>query len=97
MANASSPAIIAAPDDALLFPSPTKGGMIQDWRGTLDRIAGRAGFVEGQVRTKAFRHSYASARLQCLDGGHPISLLTVSRELGHGPETMLRERCAHLG
>ena len=27
----------------------------------------------------------------------PISLYTVSKELGHGSETMLRERYAHLG
>jgi integrase len=87
----------APADDALLFPSPVTGKMLHDWRGTLDRIAVRAGFPKGSVRTKAFRHSYASARLQTLDGGHPVSLYTVSPELGHGSETMLRERYGHLG
>jgi integrase len=90
-ANGDAPA-----DDALLFPS-SSGSMISDWRKVLDRVAVRAGFAKGQVRTRAFRHSYASARLQCLDNGQPISLYTVSRELGHGSETMLRERYAHLG
>jgi integrase len=71
--------------------------MLHDWRGALDRIAMRAGFAKGQVRTKAFRHSYASARLQTLDGGDPVAIWTVSKELGHGSEVMLKTIYGHLG
>ena len=36
-------------------------------------------------------------RLQTLDRGAPVSLYTVSRELGHGSEEMVRRVYAHLG
>jgi integrase len=87
----------APADDALLFPSPITGRMLTDWRKTLDRIAVRAGFPKGSVRTKAFQHSYASARLQLLENGAPVAVWTVSRELGHGSEAMLRTIYGHLG
>jgi integrase len=87
----------APADDALLFPSPVTGQMIKDWRKTLDRIAVRAGFPKGSVRTKAFRHSYASARLQTVENGAPVAIWTVSRELGHGSDSMLRTIYGHLG
>jgi len=89
-------AYLFAASDALLFPSST-GGMVRDWRKVLNRVAVRAGFTRRQVRTRAFRPGCASARLQCTDNGRPMSLYTVSRELGHGSETMLRKRYAHLG
>jgi hypothetical protein len=38
-----------------------------------------------------------TARLQTLDRGAPVSLYTVSRELGHGSEEMVRRVHAHLG
>ena len=45
----------------------------------------------------AFRHTYCAARLQTLDRGAPVSRYTVSRELGHGSEEMVRRVYAHLG
>lgn len=74
------------PPTQLLFPSFLTGqeAMLTDWRKTLDRVAGRVGWKKGEVRTKAFRHTYCAARLQTLDGGAPVSPFTVSRELGHG-------------
>ena len=45
----------------------------------------------------AFRHTYCAARLQTLDRGALVSRYTVSRELGHGSEEMVRRVSAHLG
>ncbi len=83
----------------LLFPSPwsEREQPIQDVRGLLDRIAGRAGLARGDLRTKMFRHTYCAARLQTLDRGAPVSTYTVARELGHESEAMVRRVYAHLG
>jgi integrase len=51
----------------------------------------------GTVRTKALRHSYCAARLQTLDGGAPVSIYTLSRELGHTSPAMVQRVYAHLG
>jgi integrase len=83
----------------LLFPSYISGreAMLSDWRGTLDRVAERAGWKRGEIRSKMFRHTYCSARLQTLDGGAPVSPFTVSRELGHGSQKMVENVYSHLG
>ena len=47
----------------------------------LNRIAPRAGWKLGEIRIKALRHTYCAARLQTLNGC-PVSIYTVSRELG---------------
>ena len=70
---------------------------LSDIHKLLDRVAKRAGLGAGELRSKAFRHSYCAARLQTLDRGAPVSLYTVSRELGHGSEEMVRHVYAHLG
>ena len=49
------------------------------------------------IRHRIFRHTYAATRPQTLDRGAPVSLYTVSRELGHGSEDMVRRVYAHLG
>ena len=51
----------------------------------------------GTVRTKALRHSNCAARLQTLDGSAPVSIYTVSRELGHTSPAMVQRVHAHLG
>lgn len=51
----------------------------------------------GTVRTKALRHTYCAARLQTLDGGAPVSIYTVSRELGHTSPAMVQRVYSHLG
>ena len=91
--------IIARPPKRLLFPSFATGkeAMLTDWRGTLDRVAVRAGWKPGEIRTRMFRHTYCAARLQTLDGGAPVSAFTVSRELGHGSGTMVEQVYSHLG
>jgi integrase len=93
------PFIFSRPPTTLLFPSFVTGreAMLNDWRKTLDRIAVRARWTPGEVRSKAFRHTYCAARLQTLEGGAPVSPFTVSRELGHGSRAMVEEVYAHLG
>lgn len=91
--------IFERPPRDLLFPASLKSGeaMVTDIRKMLDRIAVRAGWTKGEMRTKIFRHTYCAARLQTLDGGHPVSPFTVSRELGHGSREMVERTYGHLG
>jgi len=82
----------------LLFPQtddPTK--MITDWRKVLDRVAVRAGWHAGEIRTRLFRKTYCSARLQTLDHGAPVAVFTVSRELGHSSTDMVNTVYGRLG
>lgn len=64
-----------APSGTLLFPSlhrRVRGGdeeMLGDIRKALDRVAAQAGWAVGEIRSKMFRHTYCSARLQTLDRG----------------------------
>jgi integrase len=83
----------------LLFPSFASGqeAPLRETRRLLDRIAGRIGWKRGEIRHRLFRHTYCAARLQTLDRGAPVSLYTVSRELGHGSEDMVRRVYSHLG
>ena len=82
----------------LLFPSPTDG-MVRDIRKSLDTIGKLAGMEEGEVRTRRFRHTYCSARLQTVqrilkpgkDPSEPdafeyveVSKFQVQKEMGHG-------------
>lgn len=82
----------------LLFPARhDPSAMPSDIRKVLDAVATRAGWKEGEVRPKAFRHTYCAARLQTLDGGAPVSPFTVGRELGHGGSAMVERVYSHLG
>ncbi len=49
------------------------------------------------LRTKAFRHTYCTARLQTLDRGAPIALDTVRREMGHSSTAMVEKVYGHMG
>jgi hypothetical protein len=84
---------------ALLFPSFASGqeSPLRETRRLLDRIAQRIGWKAGEIRHRIFRHTYCAARLQTLDRSAPVSLYTVSRELGHGSEEMVRRVYSHLG
>lgn len=82
----------------LLFPSPRlEAGMVSDFRKALDIVAERAGWKAGEVRSKAFRHTYCAARLQTLDNGAPVSTFTVAREMGHGGLSLVNRVYGHLG
>ena len=88
-----------APKGRLLFPAfGTKvEQMIADVRNPLDRAVAPLGYQPGEVRSKAFRHTFCSARLQTLDGGHAVSPFTVAIEMGHGGISMVKTVYGHLG
>ena len=71
--------------------------MLTDVGKLLDRLATRAGWTRGEIRTLLFRHTYCAARLQALDAGAPVSIYTVARELGHQSDEMVKRIYAHLG
>lgn len=82
-------------DSGLLFPADN-GGMRRDLRKALDRVGEMAGLPAGYVRTKAFRHTYGSMRIQTVDAGEPVAIYTVSRELGHRDTKMVEQTYGHL-
>ena len=86
----------APPIGGLLFPS-RNGGMVTDFRKALDVVAQRAGWKRGEVRSKAFRHTYCAAQLQTLDAGASVSIYTVGKELGHGGDALVKRVYGHLG
>ncbi len=73
------------------------GGWIRDLRELIDRVARRAGLPEGICRSRAFRITYATARLQTTDRGVPIAQKTVEVELGHASGAMLQKVYGRLG
>lgn len=86
-----------SPRSGLLFPSPYTGKMMVNLRGHFHGVGKRVGFGKGRIRTKLFRHTYTAARLQTLDNRHPVSLYTVSRELGHSSTRTTERIYSHLG
>jgi len=84
---------------SLLFPSARgeKEGLIRDIRKALDIVAKRAGWKDGEIRSKMFRHTYCAARLQTVDQGAPVSPFTVGREMGHGGTRLVERIYGHLG
>lgn len=55
------------PTRALLFPRLDDTGaeaMLVNWDKALDQVAERAGWRPGEIRSKAFRHTYCAARLR---------------------------------
>ena len=60
-------------------------------------VAVRAGWKAGEIRSKQFRHTYATARLQTTDRGAPVAAWTVAKELGHTSTAMIESTYGHLG
>ena len=81
----------------LLFPSVRTGMMITDLRRSFDAVADLAGLPHVMARTRATRVTYTAARLQTLDRGEPVSVLTVARELGHTSTAMVERVYSRLG
>ena len=82
----------------LLFPAPN-GGMVRDIRKSLDAMAKLSGMEAGEIRTRRFRHTYCSTRLQTVqrilkpsrepddpDGWEYVEVarFQVQKEMGHG-------------
>lgn len=94
----------------LLFPGPG-AGMAGDLRKSLDTMGALCGFEAGEVRTRRFRHTYCSARLQTVQrivrpGCDPatdpdpyeyveVSRFTVQREMGHGGAQLVNRIYGH--
>jgi integrase len=51
----------------------------------------------GEIRSKQFRHTYATARLQATDRGAPVAGWTVTKELGHTGTAMIEKTYRPLG
>jgi hypothetical protein len=69
----------------------------KDCRKWLDEIAADVGWPSERVRLKVFRVTDASARIQTLDGGAPVSDWTVQQEMGHSSLRMLQEVYVRIG
>jgi integrase len=89
----------APPAGGLLFPLPGSGGRatLGDWRKSLDGAAALAGWKPQALRPRMFRQTYATARLQTVDNGEPVSLWTVRGEMGHTTTAMLERVYGRLG
>lgn len=90
---------LSRPPSRMLFPAwdGERERRILDFRGTLNRVAVRAGLAAGSVTPKMFRHTYCSARLQTMDRGEPVSVDTVRREMGHSNDKLVQLTYGHLG
>lgn len=86
------------PKGPLLFPSADgPNRLLRDFDRALDSAAALAGFPKGSMRTRPFRTTWVSARLQCTDNGKPIALYTVVCEAGHSSSDMVQRVYARLG
>lgn len=87
------------PTHTFLFPvvGPQGEGLLTNFDDSLDGAAERGGWKRGEIRTKMFRHTYCSARLQMLDQGAPIGTDTVRREMGHKSPRLVERIYGHLG
>ena len=54
-------------------------------------------FAPAKVHAQAFRNTYCAVRMQTLDGGAPVSVYTVARELGHSSTSMVERIYGHVG
>lgn len=82
--------------EAPLFPSPRLPGIpIATVRRAFATVLQRSG-IDQKITPYWLRHTYASHRLQTLEGGAPIALFSVARELGHASTRMLEQHYGHL-
>lgn len=81
--------------EELLFPSPATGEMLTSFRKSLATAVETAGIAK-DVTPHTFRHTYTAQRIQTLDGGAPVTLYQVARELGHKTVSLIQDRYGHL-
>jgi integrase len=70
------------------------GGSCRNW---MNRVAEDLGWPHTRVRLRVFRVTYASARVQTLDAGAPVSAWTVQQEMGHRSLDMLERIYVRVG
>jgi integrase len=68
----------------------TSGKPFGDWTSVLDRVAARAGFAPGEIRTRQFRTAYATHRCTC----DAVDANMVRLELGHADLNMMAKTYA---
>jgi len=91
--NAHCQQTVVFRQQTVVFPRPP-----QHWGpGRLGGCSDPAGWKAGDIRSKQFRHTYATARLQTTDRGAPVAAWTVAKELGHSGTAMLEKTYGHLG
>jgi len=91
--NAHCQQTVVFRQQTVVFPRPP-----QHWGpGRLGGCNDPAGWKAGDIRSKQFRHTYATARLQTTDRGAPVAAWTVAKELGHSGTAMLEKTYGHLG
>jgi len=84
------------PKTGVLFPSPKAPDLpVRHIKRLIHELAIRIGF-DGRLTPKVFRHTYCSARLMTTEGGAPIPLLSVAKELGHTRTTMVEAIYGHI-
>jgi integrase len=78
----------------LLFPSPN-GQLLDDApRTAWQRL--RKASEQVHMTVHEMRHTYATQRLQCLDGGKNITTKAVADELGHTTSDQVQKTYGHL-
>lgn len=92
--------------EAPLFPSPKRAGepvttVRRAFKSVLElqrREARKEGDPEfaHDVTPYWLRHTYASHRLQTTEGGAPVAIFTVARELGHASTRMIEQHYGHV-
>lgn len=71
--------------------------MITNFDKVRHQVATQARWRSAEIRSKMFRHSYCSIRLQTLDRDAPVSPYTVAREMEHGGTKLVERVYGHLG
>jgi integrase len=96
LATALAPLVAERHPDTPLFPSPRVSNQpVHSVRRAWSSVRDKAELPDW-VDFHTCRHTYASARIQTAEGGQPVSLFTVARELGHRSTLMIEQRYGHL-
>lgn len=84
------------PTTGVLFPSPKAPHRpVRHIKRLIHELASRIEYG-GKLTPKVFRHTYCTARLQTTDGGAPVTIFKVARELGHSSTKMVEEIYGHV-
>lgn len=82
-------------DSELLFPN-RDGAPLGTLRWALTTLEDRTPDMDKHLTLKVFRHTYTATRIQTVERGHPVSLFSVARELGHKGVSRIEDTYGHL-